>query len=133
MRVFWIVLLMALLPLRGWVGDAMAVGMATPSPVQSASAAAPGEDCPHHAPEADTGDAGHGGPGGHALVNSDAPDHGEHGDAQQHLLCDVCNGPVLGATGPGTQALAIEQGPPVEHAEGFASLAPRQIVKPPIA
>lgn len=127
MRVFWIVLLIALLPLRGWVGDAMALGMATSAPVQTASVAAAGDDCPHHASEA------HADHSGHTMAERGAPGHGEHGSSQNHLLCDLCNGPVLSPASAGARALAIEQGPPVEHAQRFASLAPRRVVKPPIA
>ncbi len=131
MRTLWIALLIALLPLRGWVGDAMAVTMAA-SP-HAAAALAVADDCPHAAAAHVGQDAGQH-PGhpdaGHAHTPADA---GEHGTVSAHLLCDVCNGPVLGSAAPLTPGLAQEHGLRIERSEPFASLAPRHVVKPPIA
>lgn len=125
MRALLIALLIVLLPLRGWVGDTMAVSMwASPAgtaivatdldPASTALAdnAEPATDAPCHDGAQGAGDGGHAG---------------------AHLLCDVCNGPLLHARvslqpiEPAVQALRIER------SERFASLAPRQGVKPPIA
>lgn len=61
MRVFLLALMIALLPVRGWVGNAMAVDMAAQSAatVQAASLnplANMPEDCPMHAQQSGTAD-----------------------------------------------------------------------------
>jgi len=116
MRFWFVVLLMALLPLRGWAGDAMAVSMATdPAPAAALVAAA---DC--HGAGHDTPDMHHG-----------QDSHEDHGTA--HLLCDVCNGPAM------TPAALLAAGDARPHSlhiptrVAFASEAPRRGVRPPIA
>jgi hypothetical protein len=143
MRTLWIALLIALLPLRGWVGDAMAVTMAV-SPHTAAALMVAG-DCPH---AGSTHIGEHGGQntgehsaqhaeehtGGHDAGHAHAPaDAGEHGAVSAHLLCDVCNGPVLGSAAPLTPGSPQEHGLHITRSEPFASLAPRHVVKPPIA
>lgn len=120
MRVFLIALVIALLPVRGWVGDAMAVSMAASGLATASAAEAP---CPHagigHHAE-DTGDA--------ALAA------GAHGASQHgHLLCDVCNGPALTPAALVAPPSDLNHGLLIERAERFASLAPRHTHKPPIA
>ena len=46
MRVFFLVLLIALTPLRSWAADAMAIQMATPAATHAAASAHP-DDCMH--------------------------------------------------------------------------------------
>jgi hypothetical protein len=127
MRALWIALLIALLPLRGWVGDAMAVAM-IPAPAQhSAPTAQAGDtDCPHAAPAVQPVAAA-------VDATASHTDHTAHGDASAHLLCDVCNGPVLGTAAAPAAAVADGHGPHIERKQAFASLAPRHVVKPPIA
>ncbi len=137
MRSLWIALLIALLPLRGWVGDAMAVAMmptpaSTTAPVAQASEA----DCPHtaiagHHATAHTSDGV--APSDHAGTHGDDAAHSGHGNASAHLLCDVCNGPVLTTAATPTAAAAVEHGLRIERKQAFASLAPRHVIKPPIA
>ena len=58
MRIFWLALLMVLLPLRGWTGDVMATGMAageTQSAAHAAQAMQGSPDCAGH----DTGSSTH--------------------------------------------------------------------------
>jgi len=133
MRTAWIVLLLALLPLRGWVGDAMALSM-----LGAGGHAAPAAliaDA-HRAAVDHTGHAGH---PGHGPMTAMAPmaDHNGHGNddagANAHLLCEVCNGPVLNLSAPALAFTPVEHVRLAERALHFASLAPRQHTKPPIA
>ncbi len=135
MRALWIALLIALLPLRGWVGDAMAVSMAA-APVSTATAAASAMDgdCPHGATvPATTADA-HGQHATHDTAHTEASD-GAHGagHTQAHLMCDVCNGPALGSRVALPEPAAAEHGLQFARTERFASLAPRHLHKPPIS
>jgi hypothetical protein len=137
MRAIWIALLIALLPLRGWAGDAMAVAM-IPMPASSTTSAAQAgdPDCPHAdgathlaiavldgAPDTAANHGDH-------IANAD---HADHADNSAHLLCDVCNGPVLSTAAPPGVAAAAGHGLHIERKQAFASLAPRHVVKPPIA
>lgn len=136
MRTLWIALLVALLPLRGWVGDAMAVGMVA-SP-HAAAAVAMAHDCPHGTPtHGASGDARHQGAGHtteHAHNQVESPVAvGEHSAASAHLLCDVCNGPALSTGATPAASGAVGQGLRIERKQAFASLAPSLVVKPPIA
>lgn len=133
MRALWIALLIALLPLRGWVGDAMALSMlAAPGghPVQQAGAAGP---CPHAEPAAAHAGAAHveSANADHRHVQGDAAPDNNAG--HQHLACDLCNGPALQASATDSPRGQASPGPQVLRAERFASLAPRQQHKPPIA
>jgi hypothetical protein len=124
---FWIVALMiALLPLRGWVGDAMALERLAHAPEAPTVVAALAHDC--H--EATTPEA-----------NQHAMHEGVHGpttDAEpashhSHLSCDLCNVPALQ---PATPLLAAERAPHplrVISQERFASVEPQRDRKPPIA
>ena len=127
MRALWIALLIALLPLRGWVGDAMALGMIQGTGGPQVHAASTGEPCPHGGQAAPTQQA-------HGMQT------GLHGDgahegagAHDHLACDLCNGPALQAASAGIPGEQLAPGPQVLRAERFASLAPRHHHKPPIA
>lgn len=140
MRTLWIALLIALLPLRGWVGDAMAVAMVSTAP-HLATAVAAADDCPHgSAQAADHGSAVASGVAdttahhatGHGQAESAATDDA-HGDAGAHLLCDVCNGPVLSSAALSTPGAVFGHGLRIARSEAFASLAPRHLIKPPIA
>ena len=120
MRVFFIALLIALLPVRGWVGDAMAISMAglpdgQPAMVVKAVADA-GHD--HHA----------------------GMDHGDHADddmatadAHSHSACDVCNGPVLTVSDTSPALVRAVHALHADRVEAFASSLPRAGHKPPIS
>lgn len=127
MRVFVLALMLLLLPLRGWMGDSMAMGLANHSmPSASGVAEAP---CPEHARAAPVSDhampaTDHG--TGHQEVTSDA-------DGHAHDLCDVCNGPAM--TGQ-LATMAPGDARPSPHAvrvEPFLSHLPLGEHKPPIA
>jgi len=120
MRVWLIALMIALLPLRGWVGDAMALGAFTAPETAAASC----HETVANAAEAN--DAQH---AGHDTSPGDAAPDGHH----SHLACDLCNGPALASA---VTASANPQAAPSARAAGaerFASLDPRPGHKPPIA
>jgi hypothetical protein len=124
---FWIVALMiALLPLRGWVGDAMALERLAHTPEAPAVVAALAHDCHEAAvPEANP-HAMHADGHGQAMA-------GDQGSHHSHLSCDLCNVPALHP--PATQ-LAAETAPHalrVISQERFASSEPQRDRKPPIA
>ena len=121
MRHFLIALMIALLPVRGWVGEAMAFSMPG-GPAATASHAG----CPDHAAPAQAA----------GMLEALAPladnsttDDGSH----QHNACDVCNGPVLSLA-----AWQDDAAPAPHHVQAapdvrFASLVPPRRHKPPIA
>lgn len=110
MRHWLLILLMALLPLRGWAGVSMAVSMATPT---TASAAA---HCEEHAASDPTEATS-------ALA-------GQH----THSLCDVCNGPAMAASEPTAQGPApLPQARTTPGRVNFISADTQRGHKPPIA
>lgn len=122
-RVFLIALMIALLPLRGWVGDAMALSMVVGHAGTDMQTVAPVQ-MPCHTTSAQMADHAH-------------PDRATHdttaGSGHGHLLCDLCNGPVLDA-----QWLwaPVSSEPPVllpASSERFASQTVRRNVRPPIS
>jgi len=122
-RLFFIALMIALLPLRGWVGDAMALSMAVGHAGAQAMAATPLQSPCHAAPTEVTAPTHH--------------DQGAHdlaaGAGHGHLLCDLCNGPVLDAQwlwSPATSEVPQLLPPSIER---FASQTARRDVRPPIS
>lgn len=117
MRRWFLVLMIALLPLRGWVGDAMAVEVsAQPAHASMVMEADHSDDHTAHAV--------------HCACEDEAiADKADH----QHGACEVCNLPAL--------ALAVMglQPPPAAHrelavpSEPFASSEAQRGVKPPIS
>ena len=118
MRHWFIVLMIALLPLRGWVGDAMAVDMLAQ---------------PAHATMA-MGD--HGAGHGEAHVQCACDEHAattDMGADHQHSACDVCNVPALAISVPGLQMPPAASSQLAVPAERFASSEIQQGIKPPIS
>lgn len=112
MRHLLIALVIALLPLRAWVGDAMAITMQMPAPTHEMVSASSAEA----APCAD-----------HAMDELAAPmDH-------QHNSCEVCHGPAM------PLAVQMAQLPQAVHGvlptptERFTSSVPQPGIKPPIS
>jgi hypothetical protein len=117
MRHWFLVLMIALLPLRGWVGDAMAVEMlAQPA---HAALVADGHGADHHAM---TGD--------HCVCDEQAA---AGGTDHQHNACDVCNVPALAMAVPELLAPTAAHSQLVRPAEQFASSEAQRGVKPPIS
>lgn len=125
MRHWFLVLMIALLPLRGWVGDAMAVEMlAQPAHATLATGSHGGEHSSHHAAE-------HGAEHGQCACDEhaaaeDSPDH-------QHSACDVCNVPALAMSLTGLRTPPAVYTPLAVLAEHFASSETQRGVKPPIS
>lgn len=126
-RVFVLVLAIVLLPLRGWLGGAMAMASA-PLPAQAAAAAATAEHChpaagdndaaspsatPHGAGHEGTGDASH----PHA----------------QCSLCQLCHSVAMTGDTPAPPAAVPAQARPPAAAQRFASALPQLADKPPIS
>lgn len=124
---FWIVALMiALLPLRGWVGDAMALERLAHTPEAPAVVAALVHDCHEAAAPEASSSAMHADSHGQAAHADQAPHH-------SHLSCDLCNVPALH---PPVPMLATDTAPHplrVISQEHFASVEPQRDRKPPIA
>jgi hypothetical protein len=115
MRHLLLAILVALLPLRAWVGDAMAITMLAPSSSHESMVMAPADD----APCAD-----------HAIgATNDTTDTADH----QHQACDVCNGPAM-ALGMQFDLLAsATHGVLATPTERFDSSVPPPGNKPPIS
>jgi hypothetical protein len=117
MRHLLLALMIALLPLRGWIGDAMAMAMlAAPAHTMNQAAATDAAPCPDHALTSD----------GAGTQDGSTTDHA-------HKSCDVCNGPAMALS-----ALAVPNVTPVHGmlappAERFASSEPQRGIKPPIS
>ena len=110
MRHWLLIFLIALLPLRGWASDAMAVSM--PSTPGTAA------HCAEHTQAADTS--------GHEDAAAD--------EQQAHALCDVCNGPAMTAgPHPGPVAAPLPQALVAPERSDFASAVLQRGHKPPIA
>lgn len=111
MRVLALVLLMLLMPLRAWAGDAMALSMAQQH--------LPAQEHGQHEAHAETGL------------------HGETADAgtycPSHIACDLCNGPVLSLAPWQAEAGTVRHPRLVVPDEHFASLVPERLHRPPIA
>lgn len=117
MRHWFLVLMIALLPLRGWVGDAMAVEMlGAPGHTMAVMTDGSAQPCPDHMASASADDG--------------APDSG---DEHAHTACDVCNGPALASGATPVQTLPPAHSVAVQPAERFASSEVRRGVKPPIS
>lgn len=118
MRRLLLVFMIALLPLRGLVGDAMAVAMnSSPSHEGVPVVAMDTMPCPDHA----------------ATAHPEHDDASAHDAEHQHAVCDLCNGPAMTRTLPSDAPPAPSHGvqvPPVEH---FASSEPHRGSKPPIS
>lgn len=139
MRHLLLALMIALLPLRAWAGDAMAISMLGHPAAMTMAAASADEhaNCPDHAlqpaPSLTTGHVVNHwphSPGEHAVEAAHA---GEAQDHHQHSACDVCNGPALGADLPSAAAAAQVHAVLTLTAVRFVSFAPQQGIKPPIS
>lgn len=149
----WLLLLLiALLPLRGWVAESMAgemlqqhLAVAAAQPAGTAAGSAghhPMSDCMDHpAPQAYAGDpadmpqhdAHHAGAG--AGNDPQAQDAGSqpHGDCPTCASCQACSGLALGTTVYLPPAVAPAQSVPQARELPYFSVAPATILKPPIS
>jgi hypothetical protein len=130
MRHWLLILMIALLPLRSWAGDAMALSMwATPDAPQATApchtAAAPMASVPM---EGDSHHASAAGAMAHEATDS--------GHSPQHATCnacDVCNGPAMTLAAHSASPTAPVHDHVAPASERFASALPQRGSKPPIA
>ncbi|SDZ06944.1 hypothetical protein SAMN05518669_120106 [Variovorax sp. YR634] len=138
MRTLLLALMIALLPIRGWLGDAMAVEMvrhslpAAEAAVSMATAAT--EAHCHEAMDAGSsmdmqmGMADHA--GSHDNSSNDGTGHQGCGTC---TACQVCHTLALGGMPLVDIVHSAPQAPPAAHAARFASAEPAQGLKPPIS
>ncbi|WP_399684851.1 DUF2946 family protein [Xenophilus sp.] len=122
MRILVLVLAIVLLPLRGWMGGAMAMETAPAAVSQAAGAGADAMPPCHEA--ADAASAAH-------TAGHDAP-----GDASHHAqcsLCQLCHSAAMTGDAPAAPAAAPTLAQPQAPAQRFASALPQQADKPPIS
>jgi cytochrome c553 len=117
MRAFVIALMIALLPLRGWVGDAMAAQMALPLVQAAAHAGASHVDCPLH---------------GASAQMDQAQDDGTDQDGAC-TVCQACHTLALEASAPSSAIQDPARIVASIAAPDFASADRALSVKPPIA
>lgn len=139
MRTLLLALMIALLPIRGWLGDAMAVEMVRHSlpaaslVAQEASPASVAVDAHcHEAMEAaDSGDMS---TMAHHHDDGNGSDHGtDHQGCGTCTACQVCHTVALGGTPLIDIVHSAPQAPPAAHAARFASAEPVPGLKPPIS
>ncbi len=127
MRHFLIALMIALLPVRGWVGEAMAFSMQA-NPASPAAHAG----CADHTPLPASLTAQPTPP--LFEMASQAADAGTDDDGtHQHGACDICNGPAMAASATALLVLTAMHPQHASRVERFASSELRQGVKPPIS
>ncbi len=140
MRTLLLALMIALLPIRGWLGDAMAVEMvrhslptvaSLVSETSSSGAMAAEAHC-HGAMGADSSmDAMADPTGSHDSSNDNGADHQGCGTC---TACQVCHTVALGGMPPLIDTVhSAPQAPPAAHATRFASAEPAPGLKPPIS
>jgi hypothetical protein len=130
MRHWLLILMIALLPLRGWASDAMALSMwATPaSPHQTAA--------PCHGAPADTVSLQTMAGSGHVHAGQAMAHGGDDADASAHggcTACDICNVPAISPVTHIDRATVPLHTHRVSDGEHFASAVPQRGSKPPIA
>lgn len=114
MRCLLLVVLMVLLPLRGWTADAMVLSQ---MPAKATAHAL----CPDHLPAP-----------GSALA--DQAGDGEHGSAGKvHAHCTACQLPALSLSQPSKMPAVLPGAPPAATPVALIEPAPRRQIKPPIA
>lgn len=117
MRHLLLALMIALLPIRGWMGDAMAMAMlAAPAHALNQAASTDAAPCPDHAMPSD----------GTGMQDSSTGDH-------THKSCDVCNGPAMALSALAVPTVTPVHGRFTPPAERFASSEPHRGTKPPIS
>ncbi|HAX22326.1 MAG TPA: hypothetical protein DCY64_18845 [Hydrogenophaga sp.] len=127
MRHFLVALMIALLPVRGWVGEAMAFSMQA-NPASPAAHAG----CADHTPLPASLTAQPTPP--LFEMASQAADAGTDDDGtHQHGACDICNGPAMAASASALLVLTAMHPQHASRVERFASSELLQGVKPPIS
>lgn len=134
MRTLLLALMIALLPIRGWLGDAMAVEMVRHSlPAASLVAEEASVAADAHCHEAmEAADSGM-----DTMAHHDEGSTTNHGTDHQGCgtctVCQVCHTVALGGTPLIDIVHGAPQAPPAAHAARFASAEPVPGLKPPIS
>ncbi|MEQ1657719.1 MAG: hypothetical protein ABL896_02980 [Hylemonella sp.] len=124
MRVLFLALMIALLPLRGWVGDVMAMNMTTAALLP---AEAPDAPTRHHEPAAQT----------HGQAN-DCPGHTGAGasasaDCSTCTACQICHSVALTPAVPQLVSSLLPTDRPQTTIRQYASAERAPGFKPPIS
>jgi hypothetical protein len=139
MRTLLLALMIALLPIRGWLGDAMAVEMVRHSlPAASLVSQAPSSGAmaaQAHCHEAMGADGSMDAMADHAgSHDSSSNDNGaDHQGCGTCTACQVCHTVALGGMPLIDTVHSAPQAPPAAHATRFASAEPAPGLKPPIS
>lgn len=136
MRTLLLALMIALLPIRGWLGDAMALEMVRHSlPAAEAVVAAANGIAESHCHEATMeADTGHDMAAMHGTSGDAQQSHGtDHANCGTCVACQVCHTVALGGMPLVDTPHAAPQAPPAAHAARFASAEPVLGFKPPIS
>lgn len=139
MRTLFLALMIALLPVRGWLGDAMAIEMVRHSmpaaeAVAGVAQAATEAHC-HEAGDMAMNAMDNASHADHAMADG----HGGDGDHASHqgcgtcTACQVCHSVALGGTELPGIAHDAPQAAPAAPAARFASTEPFLGLKPPIS
>jgi len=132
MRTLLLALMIVLLPIRGWLGDAMAVEMVR----HSLPAAAAAVSMASTATEAHCHEAMEAGNGmDMSMSGHDSHDDGgaDHEGCGTCTACQVCHTVALGGMPLVDTVHSAPQAPPAAHAARFASAEPVAGLKPPIS
>lgn len=113
--IYVFLLLTLLLPIRGGLAAAMSLSHGAPHAAHTTPVAT--EPCPHHEGTDSSTHASH-----------DA----SHDSAQQHLLCDLCNGTALAVSAPRSTPAGLNPVTRVSELHGFLSASLPSETEPPI-
>ncbi|WP_432730831.1 hypothetical protein [Variovorax sp. W6] len=139
MRTLLLALMIVLLPVRGWLGDAMAVEMvrhSLPMAMEAATVASAAAEAHCHEAMDAGGDmamdmsahAGHDDGGGNSTNHNT-----DHQGCGTCVACQVCHTVALGGMPLVAIVHGAPQASPAAHAARFASAEPVQGLKPPIS
>jgi hypothetical protein len=134
MRHFVLALMIALLPLRGWVGDAMAMELASETLEQPVSAIESGANHAHAMMVAADSDA-------KTLMHADCQEHAPSpddssqaaSDCETCTSCQICHTVALTPTLPQLAAASVPAARPQAASTFFASAERAPGFKPPIS
>lgn len=119
MRTAVLILMLVLLPLRGWAGAVMAVGHPAPLTAAASVVEASPDVAPCHGES-------------HAMADAQPAAQADAGCATCGL-CDVCHSPLLGGLWPERLVPQAPSVHPAATAARFASAPTRLLPEPPIA
>ena len=137
MRTLFLALMIALLPVRGWLGDAMAIEMVRHSmpaaeAVAGVAQAATEAHC-HEAGDMAMNAMDNASHADHAMGDGGDNDHASHQGCGTCTACQVCHSVALGGTELRGIAHDAPQAAPAAPAARFASTEPFLGLKPPIS